>query len=360
MGYQGQVSSKEISSERVFGLDLVRTISFYTIAAHHFTVTLWKTPGNFSPYRYSSTIWNLIEEEARLLSFSGHTVLFLTSLLIAYTAKNHEKALRIIPILLIMWFLSSLFDASSDSFFFAWDIFPLIAVGMGLSYFFTLLFPKPISFWLLSVLGFLLMSVPFWRFQVLQQLPLYPRHILIGDCPNDLSDWPILPWVGLVLWGYGIGCLIKEYPTKLAQFSKKELYAWTLLLAWTPMYWGTYYKMLLGSHYSCESMRQEPVAFLAHLFGIMFILRLCFLQIVNNFFKRFSLARFISGLEININFGMAYFYHFILISMLIYIFNPTLAASPWFSAFISFLLLPLTEISLRLFKIIFRLFKTSS
>lgn len=335
---------------RIFGLDIIRTLSFFTIASHHFTLALFEVPAVFSPFYNSSTVWKWIEVEARLLSFSGQTILFLTSVLISYTAKNHEKALRLIPIMLALWVLSCYFDATPDSYFFAWDIFPLIALGLAGCYLITRVFPtRP---WVLPLSGLILLSIPFWQFPSLQALDLYPRHILIGDCEEELSDWPVLPWVGLVFFGYGIGSMVKPHSTRLARFIKGEHYFWIPLLLWTPLFWGTYYHMRIGTDFSCDSMRREPIAFLAHLFGILFVVRLCFLSAVNDYLKQNRFAQFLSRLEINVNFGIAYFYHFLLISALIHILNPSLARSPELSATITFLLLPLTELSLRFFRLV--------
>ncbi|MBL7542426.1 MAG: DUF1624 domain-containing protein [Bdellovibrionaceae bacterium] len=353
MDYSSQVTHHNFNSERIFGLDLIRTLSFFTIASHHFVYSLWHIPLVFSPYRETSTIWYWFEAYARALSFSGQTILLMTTLLIAITATNHEKALRLVPIMLVLWVLSCYFDATPDSFFFAWDIFPLIALGLAGCFFIVRIFPK--QPWVLPLLGLTLLAFPFWTFPSLQNLPLYTRHILIGDCHHDLSDWPVLPWIGLVFFGYGIGCLAKLHAARLRQFSWNEFYVWIPLLIWTPLYWGAYYSMRIGAHFSCDAMRQEPIAFLAHMFGILFVIRICFLKAVNEWLKKKCIVRFVSRLEININFGIAYFFHFILISGLIYLLNPSLARSPGLSFCVAFSLLPLTELSLRMLKqIVFR------
>lgn len=332
------------TASRIEGFDLIRTLSFFTIATHHFGSKLWNLP-LFTPFAESNKIWKILEVNAHLLSFSGQTILFLTTFLMALTSSLHEKAKKMIPILFLLWIVSNSFDYTPDTFFFSWDIFPLIAVGLIGVLFFYQLIPK--ARLALPTIGFILLSIPFWRSETLNAIPLFFRQILIGDCINDLSDWPILPWIGLVFVGYGLGFLAKEYQKGLLHFFKNEKYFWSVLLIWTPIYWGAYYVMPLGNRFACEGMRQEPLAFLAHLFSIIFLMRIMMLEKIRQKLKSSPWIVRISNLEINQNFGIAYFFHFFLIDLIIYFAQAQIANSPNLSAAIAIGLLPLTEISLR-------------
>ena len=341
------ISSDLTKKNRIIGYDLVRTLSFIAIAFQHFTAKLWKLP-LFTPFAEVFFPWKIFETYAHLISFSGQTILFLTSFLIAMTSVSHKKAIKIIPILLALWVVSSLFDYEKDTLLLSWDIFPLIALGLAFSVMTYKWMPRAIYF--LPFLGFVLICIPFWKFESLQQLPLFLRQMIVGDCSLDLSDWPILPWVGLVFWGYGLGYWTKTLGQQPLHFIKNEKLFWTLMMIWTPFYWGAYYRMKLGTQFSCEGMRQEPIAFLAHLFPVMFILRISLLEKVQDFLKSIKLFTLLSNLELNKNFGAAYFLHFFIIDLVIYFQEKNMINSPELSAFVAISLLPITEISLRLLK----------
>lgn len=330
---------------RVYGFDLIRTISFFAITTHHFTTKLWSLP-YFSPYSEVSYLWNILSRNAHFFAFSGQTILFLTTFLISFTAKKDEKAIIMIPIMLIVWTVSCLVDYSPDSFFFSWDIFSLIALGLAG----CVLFAKMTTryFWILPAIGILILCFPFWDYASLNDLSLYPRHVVIGDCASDYSDWPILPWIGLIFLGYGLGRWVRTIPTRVSQFTKQETAFWLGILSWTPLYWGVYYRMPLGTRYSCEGMRQEPIVFIAHLLAITFVMRLCLLSSVNDFIKSTLALKWFSGLEINRNFGIAYFFHFLLIDIIVFTLNPGLSKSPTSSALAAVSLLPVTELILKL------------
>ncbi len=334
-------------ASRIHGFDLIRTLSFVAISLHHFGSKLWNLPV-FSPFSASFLPWRILETYSRSISFSGQTILFLTSLLIAMTAKSHEKALRMIPILMLLWFISSVVDYSEDSLFLAWDIFPLIAVGLILAV--ALYKVRPDDKWVLPLLGFILICIPFWKFEGLRNLPIFYRQMIVGDCELDLSDWPILPWMGLVFLGYGLGFRIKRLKEKTLYFLKNEHLLWLILLCWTPLFWGTYYIMDLGNRYPCVGMRQEPIVFIAHLFPVMFLLRISLLSKVRNFLGNFKLITALSKLQINQNFGAAYFFHFFLIDLYTRVSDGFIEKSPLLSFLAAISLLPLTEISLRFFK----------
>ncbi len=332
---------------RIHGLDLIRTLSFIAISQHHFSVKIWNLPA-FSPFVNKIFAWRILEAYSRLISFSGHTVLLMSTALIAMTSRSHEKALKMIPILLGLWLVSSAVDYSDDSLFFAWDIFPLIAVGLTLAVVFYkyargpgLLFP---------FVGFVFLCIPFWKIETLNSLPLFFRQMIVGDCSLDLSDWPILPWVGLVFLGYGLGEWIKSLGEKTLSFFKNEKLFWFLLLAWTPFFWGPYYSMVVGNRYSCEAMRQEPIVFFAHILPVMFLMRMSLLNQIRRRLEKSDLMAKISNLEINQNFGIAYFFHFFLIDLYAHIKTDLLLQNPFLAMAAAISLLPLTEISLRFFK----------
>lgn len=336
-----------IDNSRIIGFDIIRTISFIAISFHHFNSKLWYIR-IFSPFVNGHFYWRAIEIYSRSISFSGYSILFLTSFLIAFTAKTHKKALRLIPIMLSIWVLSSLVDLGDAPFLLTWDIFPLIAVGLGLVWIIYRFFPFFAN--LVPLTGLTLLMIPFWKFEYLNNLPLLYKHILIGDCQKDITDWPLLPWVGLILFGYGLGKLALSHFSKLQTIIKYEKWVWTFLLIWNPLYWGRYYSILLGDRYACEVSTQEPIVFIAHILPVIFLMRLSLLRISQKTFEKSKICLALSNLQINQRFGMAYILHLLIIDVLVYFFKIKIYQNS-ILAFISILsILPTTEIILRLVK----------
>lgn len=339
------ISLKNVN-ERIYGFDLIRTASFLAIALHHFGTELWNLPV-FTPFAEVNFVWTALEVFSRTISFSGHTILFLSTFLIGHTSKKNEKALKLIPVLIFFWLLSSIIDYVPGGIFWAWDIFPLIATGLG-----AIAIVHKVSRWpnlFLILTGFILLCIPFWEFRPMIELPLFLRQILIGDCLNNLSNWPVLPWIGLVFLGYGIGKAIQNISLKLNEdLSKMELLFWPMLLVGCSMYWGPYYRIISGNQFSCNGMRQAPIVFFAHIIPMIFLIRISMINSINNYFSQNAFVQKISNLQINKKFGMAYFCHFLVIDILIYFAGINIAASPKISATVAIGILIITEISLRI------------
>jgi len=348
--------NKKVVMDRIYGMDLIRVLSFIAIIFHHFTSRLWYSQ-EFSPFNGKGLgmgegvwYWQWAEVYSRSVSFSGYTILFLTSFLIAFTAQGSEKARRLISYMLIAWILWSITEYGETPFLLPWDIFPLIAFGLSIVVLISKFLKKP-NLWLLLA-GIILLFVPFWRFDSLNQLPIYLKHILIGDCELDVADWPILPWVGLILCGYSLGRLAKLHRVSLQEVRKVEVIFWLLLLSWTPFFWGSFYKIKFGDLYGCEVSRQEPIVFMAHWLWILMLMRMSLISGVQNKLSQSLSVHWISGLQINKNFGVAYFIHLFLIEFVVAVFKWELIKDPLASFLSVGIILFSVEVLLR---ILFRL-----
>jgi hypothetical protein len=333
--------------ERVYGFDILRLISFIAISLHHFNSKIWYSH-EFSPFVGDSRIWQSLEVFARSISFSGITVLFFTSFLISATSELHEKVLKIIPFALFAWVISSLTDFQENPYFLTWDIFPLIAIGLGicwLSYYFSRK-----SKWWLPAVGLIISQLPFWKNPYLNSLSLYPRHALIGDCSKDLADWPLLPWVGIILFGYGLGFLSKVFSAEIKCFQKYEIPVWIFLLGWTPLFWGAYYNITLGDKFTCEVERKDFPILLSHLLPFIFLMRISLLAASQNLLKRSSTVQWLQGLEVSQKFGFAYLIHFAIIDIVAVLLKEKMNTSSLLALTATLMILPMTEILLRLFK----------
>ena len=334
-------------SKRIYILDLIKILCFIPVSIHHFSVSMWSIP-EFSPYKNVSNIWFFTEVFARTFAFSGQIILLVSSFLIAFTSIRHEKILKLLPLMLLFWFLSSVFDFSSENlYFWTWDIFPLIGFSLIVCF---LAYHVKGTLYLMPILGLILLSIPFWEIKSLNDLPMYIKHILIGDCESELSAWPILPWSGIVFFGYGLGRLVKEYINYFDKYIHiSEMILWISILMLTFKQLIGYYNIGLGTRFDCDGMRTSPSVTVSNVLFIVFIIRISILAKVNARLSKNTICIFISKLNISRYFGFSYFLHFLVISFLTVTLKQfsfeTMIYMTWMSAVF---VLPITEVMLAL------------
>ena len=342
-------------TKRDVGLDLIRLLSFSAIIVHHFIWVIWYTPA--VPHSAVSVAWHIAEIFARSISFSGHTILFLSSFLIARAETQALKTWKVVIFTLIGWVAFCFFEwGENGDMFWVWDIYPLIALGLATG----TLFSRSVgnktkaAVVLFGLIGFLMTWVQFWTWPSLLSLDLQWRHWLIGECGDDLADWPILPWVGIIWCGYAIGNYARisnqneAKPKFLSQWKKWEFLVWPPLLLIGGTQWGVFFNIVLGDQFACYSFRQPPLIFWGHFIFVVFFMRLVLVKQINDWLSKFKIVRFIANLEISKHFGFAYLVHYCLLRMMTRIPLNEDQTGATFSFLLLLSVLPLTEGILRL------------
>ena len=340
--------------KRDLGFDLIRLISFLAIIAHHFTWVVWYTLD--VPASQITSLWKIVEVYARSLSFSGHSILFLSCFLIARAELQGKKTWNVILWVLCGWLLFCLFEMGANPVFWIWDIYPLIALGLisGLLIRKLLSHSKHISKLLLlfAATGFLLTWIPFWNWQIFSPLDLQWRHWLIGDCSVDLADWPILPWIGFAWMAYALGAYALNFQQTnnkkwLEQFHFSERFIWPVLLVGAIPFLGAYYSIVLGPQFACFSFRQEPIVFWSHFIFVLFLLRMSLAEPVQNFLAKTPGVQWISRLKVSTHFGLSYLVHYVLIEACVFFGFELKKPDVYWAFFAVLLILPATEICVR-------------
>lgn len=340
--------------KRDLGFDVIRLLSFFAIVFHHFIWVVWYTldipPGQMT------ILWRLPEIYSRSLSFSGHTILFLSCFLIARAELQAKKTWQVVVWVLFGWLLFCLFEMGDNPVFWIWDIYPLIALGLASALLIRKLLSKsshyPLLLMLFIFVSFLMTWIPFWNWPSLNSLDLQWRHWLIGDCSVDLADWPLLPWIGFSWMAYGLGAYALFFQQKnqkkwLAGGRKEEFFIWPILLISAIPFLGAFYRIILGPQFACFSFRQEPLVFWSHFIYVIFFLRLSLLASVQNFLAKFSLIQWISQLKISTHFGIAYLVHYVLIEACKVFGFQLRSPDIYWALFALLMILPLTELCLR-------------
>lgn len=328
--------------KRIIGWDVLRFFSFIAIIYFHYLYIVWYqlTPPA-AEYSYFLQIFNIF---SRALSFSGFTVLFLTAAL--WGLKNNLPSKRFyLFLILASVFLSYL--TSDTHFEWSWDIYFLLIVGFS-----VLQIIK--KHWLLGLIGFALLWIPFWKFRPMANLPTWAVEIFFGRCEIDQGDWPLLPWVGLIWLGYASGKFLFFRLERLQTVTQLEFFIWLPLLMVSTLGLGSYFNIRIGPGFSCDVFTQPLYVFWAHLLWFVFFMRLSLLAVIQNFLARTVIFSWISNLMLSRKFGAAYFIHFLIIFILS-LRAEFIHANAWAGILGFLLIIPVTELLLRL---IFKHFPT--
>lgn len=331
---------------RYHGIDVVRLLSFIAIAIHHFVWVIWYSA---PPEEATHAGWFWVSAYARSISFSGHTILFLSCYLIAKAETRVSKTWKVVGLVAFGWFLFCLFEWGQNPVFWIWDIYPLIVIGLATALMFRQISTKLV--YAAGLVGFLMTWIEFWNWPVFESLPLQWRHWLVGDCRVDLADWPILPWIGILWMPYAIGTWDRQLGSRTAShfslWRKWEWALWPVLLVGALPRLGAFYNITLGPDFACFSFRQTPLVFWSHFVYVVFLLRISLLDRVEVWLAKWSLVRAIGNLRISQAFGIAYLIHYTLIEMIRFYFGKPLAASSNMMLVTLVFILPLTELLVR-------------
>jgi hypothetical protein len=355
------VDAPSPDDRRFYGLDVVRLVSFFAIATHHVSLVHYTTKTIEIAER--SLVIRATEQVSRVLSFSGFTVCFLTSILTAYSGSSLAKRARLFAFLSVGWVVFSSLMNANDPSWLVWDVYPLIMVGVLTATLAEMAGAGVVR--VLALLGYLMLWVEWWELGVGPALPSRLAIALgFADCMDGGIEWPVLPWIGLVWCGYGIGREIRVWrasavaraavsPGKrdVLQISRLEAGIWgALIVAGIPLL-GSFYHINLGRFFSCEAYRQPPLTWWAHFLWPLALMRLSLDPRVNARLAKSRVCRWISGLAVSRKFWLAYILNYLLCYVVSWsLMTSGVEATEWnvFTiAMIAVFFLPLTELVTR-------------
>jgi hypothetical protein len=342
------------TQNRIHGLDAIRLVSFFAIATFHISlIHYFQTDIVIAN---ESIIIRIVEQIARALAFSGFTIAFLTSLLTAISSSSALNRVRLFSFLVFGWFVFSALMNKPDDMFLVWDIYPLLFSGILIATIVEIYFPRFV--YALGIIGFSMLWIPFWDFMQLTDPDVSEVWIVFGlaSCEVGAIEWPILPWIGLPWFGYACGLAIKKFSLtgRLSEtnFTKKESMFWLVVLCTSIFGFGGFYKIKLGSAFSCEAYRQSPFVWWAHFIWVLFFIRLSFDTRIQARLASLKLFRFVSNLAISRKFWLAYFLNYLLAFTLSWIVDVTEVEKTSLHvpviATIAVGFVPLTEVVLRI------------
>jgi len=296
-----------LPSSRYLGLDLIRLFFFVSIIIFHATWFFWPQEEG-PPFPAETFLWEWYLKVARTGAFGGFAILFLSSFL--YGARGKFS---FIPRSRLLFFVFGWASFSwmlqwreLTEFHWAWDIYPLLLSG-----FITAPWVLRQGTWIIYFSGGLL-SLPLWNWV---RLPFpWLQEALIGQCPQDYADWPLLPWIALLWLGARLGMWAKNQdPDKLSHWNPKEKWIWIPVSIGFFSSATTYYQTPGGDAWACYTFRQSPWDFWMHLLFLGFLMRISLLDIAQQKLYGNPISQFLSSLALHRRFYLAYYVHYVAI-----------------------------------------------
>ncbi|MEO1302995.1 MAG: hypothetical protein AAFV36_07405 [Myxococcota bacterium] len=300
---------------RLIGLDLIRAWAFFAIILWH---TSWfARPLNVPAHADSGApIFDAVLFLSRFFSFSGITIVFLTSFLAGLASRPFGRK----PWL--PWFLGAGWIAFSaiishreqSGFRLTWDVYPLLLVGLLSGWFIYRIRSQRA---LLLLIGFCatMLTLPFWRLASALPLSRLVIEIVVGRCP--VADWPILPWLFLIWGGLASGRLyldVRESMDRsfleLRRAEGLACIAAILTMLYVMPHWAT---VPVNDSFSCFTLRQPPRYFWGFFVGIIALVRLSLAPSIQEWLSQRRWARGLSHMAFNRRFFLSYLIHYVAI-----------------------------------------------
>ncbi len=328
---------------RIHGFDLIRLVSFFVVSFYHFVYALWNGREElFYKVTDPDIIFNhSLHPFERAMAFSGHTLLFLSMMLIALAKKSYLTTLRFSVFLVLAWALFVWSENEFKGWVPAWDIHPLIFVGLITIVGVEKLKPSLVP--IMGLLGFLL-TLNHWSTQEpFVSMNVYARSILVGDCSHGVSSWPLLPWLGFLYSGYAVGFVLREERVRerFSKMSALELGLWIAFFAGAMFHIGAYYR-IPQERFECDAFNLPPTHFYSDFIFVLFAMRLSLLAAVDRWLaKSFG---WVGRLNVSRNFFLAYALQYALAFIVADVWGDAIRQSSQLFMWIGVMMLPAAEL----------------
>ena len=316
-------------------VNLIKALSLLAIVIFHANEFIFYKDDY--PFEKGPFLYSILFSFAKLIPFSGHSLVTTVFFLWGYHQFTLKRLLRNIPILLLgqMVLMLSFFENNRLSL--EWDIYGFLAVAILLL---PLLERCSLRALLLASTTFVVatfVSPP----NFLNEMPI--SFLLVGDCHKGGSGaWPLYPWIGLLPFGYTLGRLVHSHV-----WSWKKYGMVILFLSWTPFFWGSLSPIPMGPNYYCFAFYAPPLKFWAHFLGVPCLLLLSKNEKLQNFLDKITLIKFLSRSRWNQRLGMCYLIQISIFAMASF-FRSTFEKNPLFFEVFFLLIFPLVEYLVRL------------
>lgn len=284
------------TKERYYFLDFIRLFVLIAIMTFHANEFIFYQ--DIFPMGWSSPLYESFSLLiARPLSLSGQILVGMTFFLFALNERKRNVLLKLSLFCLFGQFVLFMVFEKPE-----WDIY----FYLGFVSFLISLTPNNRSFHKVSltVSFFCLWLSPDWL------KGLAPHSVLVDILVGRLSahnggSWPLLPWFFLPTLAYSLGFLLKDKKF-LVRFNAFEFSFWLLLMILSIPFIGRYYWVPIGGNFYQYVFGQAPFIFWANFIVIIFLIRISFYPVVNQFFIDRKRLMFLCNLSWTRNVAICY------------------------------------------------------
>lgn len=299
-------------------IDYLRIISICAIVPFHCVEFLFYH--DHPTILYSTWFFWVAQAYARLVPYSGQTVILLSFFLIGYTQKkfkNLEKWVGLFTLAhLLIFIIFNGFENIIQSF--EWDIYPFVLV----SFFFLALIQrlKSLPWKTLLSLSFLALIIPVGLVESIS-LPPFIKMVLFGICsPKAFGAWPLFPWLALPIGGHALGWGISKHREKFKIMNRRERILWSFFFTlaaygYMTFHFPTRYNFSISDKYYCFILRQPPHIFWSSFFFSIFALRISLITKVNEWVSNLKISQHFYLMNWNRNFALTYVVHLCLLGL---------------------------------------------
>ncbi|MEO1482484.1 MAG: heparan-alpha-glucosaminide N-acetyltransferase domain-containing protein [Myxococcota bacterium] len=315
--------------ERLILIDWIRLWAFLIIVTYHGSWILW--PSKLGPPNpFPTAYWQALNDYSRPFSYSGYTIVFITAFVLGLKPRVFNGK-RWLPLFLVGgWIVFSLvlWQREQSRFVIAWDIYPFLIVTFIVSDV-VLARMSGLARGVTVAVCAGLLCVPFWSLEPVLPLSDAWKMVLVGICPEDFADWPLLPWSALVLGGVALGQLYRDRPAETNLDIRPWEWLWIAGATFSFVYIAPFYRAApLGDGWSCYIFRLPQSVFWSYFAGILALIRLAVAPSVQQLLKRHPFGRFPSTLGINRRFFAAYLSHYLFLAGFALLFRDRFAQYP--------------------------------
>lgn len=273
------------AKKNILGIDLLKILVLAAIVTLHTNEFIFFK--DEFPLEWDAPIWKTLSYYARVFALGGQILVSIIYFLFGYNNKAKLDLIKISLFCLLgqitLWGIFRELE---------WDIYSYILTMNFIISSHNFFFNRNK---LLVVISLLLLSFTSSSVGELD-LPEFLDSIILGKIHTQFTGpWPLMPWGFLAILFYQAGLFAKE-TNKLSLINCKEIIFWIILLLISAPFIGHYYWLPIGPHFYEYVFTQKSFHFWSNLTPFIFILRISFLNRVQQFFIKTNFTFKVSNL----------------------------------------------------------------
>jgi len=292
-------------------LNIIKLVSVIAITVFHVNEFIFFE--DFFPLTERTFIYPTFLKFAHLFPFSGHSIVSIVFFIWGFKQTTFSSLKKVLPILFIGQLLITLSFLEGRSFLEAWewDIYCYLFVAILCLKLIQNFSQKFFKLTMLVCVALFVLSP--WVQASYFGNSIF-SEIFIGRCSwGKTGAWPLFPWIGLPLFCYSAGQLLKE---RGRLFHFNEMIFWFFVLIWTPVTWGKLYQAPIGPQFYCYMFNQAEFIFWGNFLIVLFMMRLSLVERIQVKLDQMKFVRWLSQLHWSRHLGLCYLSEILILCLL--------------------------------------------